>query len=533
MQSLYLISVLVTVLSVAWLVLSLWMWRLHRSRTQPELKADTKILIVYASQTGNAQSIAQHFAKSLSISEKVSAISLNALTFEHLLSLEKVLFVISTYGDGDAPDNGSLFTKLLTSNSDNHADMTQLNHLGYSVIALGDSTYPDFCAFGYQVDQIMKGAGASQLSEVITVDNYDEGTTSLEDITPDWFAISHESLMQQPLSQERLTQKLIQTSDSQAVKPTQYWQLTQRELLNPECNDEKLLQITFKSIGPSPVWQAGDLIEIQPKQPIDIVEKWLEKNKFNGDVWLTHQGRQQTLKAWLLERKLPEVHSYSADELLQELPYLAKRSYSIASIPEEGHLQLIVRLFEKPNSVTKKQAFGLASGFLSHYCQVGDVIEGHIKTVNSHHNIDHSKPIILIGAGSGLAGLKAQISARFYLANQQKQTVGQSWLIFGERSSKAELPINKTLVALEKEPVKVNKLSCAFSQDNQHPKYVQNVLFNQQDKLHQWIDDGAYIYVCGSLVGMGKSVEDALVTILGQEMIEELQQQQRYIRDVY
>ncbi|GHB65513.1 hypothetical protein GCM10008107_13170 [Psychrosphaera saromensis] len=533
MQSLYLIGVLITVLSVAWLALCVGMWRLHRSRTQPKLVANTKTLIVYASQTGNAQSIAQYFADALSVLEKVSAIPLNALTFEHLLPLEKVLFVISTYGDGEAPDNGSLFTKLLTtistSTSDRNADINQLNHLAYSVVALGDSTYPEFCAFGYQVDQAMKDAGAKQLSKVITVDNYDELITNLADITPDWLEVSQQSLIQQP--------SLIKTTGTQVVKSKQYWQLIQRELLNPDCNDEPLLQITFKSIGPSPTWQAGDLIEIQPKQPSEVVDKWLAENNINGDIWLTHQGHQQSLKAWLLERELPETHKHSANELLQALPYLHKRSYSIASIPEDGQLQLIVRLFEKHNGDVQRQAekqeFGLASGFLSHYCQVGDVIDGHIKSVNSHHNIDHSKPIILIGAGSGLAGLKAQISARFYLANQQDKSIGQSWLIFGERNNKAELPINKQLAEFEKEPVKVNKLSCAFSQDSQYPKYVQNVLFNEQDKLHQWIDDGAYIYVCGSLVGMGEGVQDALVTILGQEKIEELQQQQRYIRDVY
>ncbi|MDO6506873.1 flavodoxin domain-containing protein [Colwellia sp. 4_MG-2023] len=510
MQSLYLI----VVLSVTWLALCFAMWRLHRARLYRKLEPDASILITYASQTGNAQAIAKRCATALNLSENSSVIALNALTLEHLCNIEKILFVVSTYGNGEAPDNGSLFTKLAKALANN-----PLNHLEYSVIALGDRAYPEFCAFGYQINQTMLSAGAQSLGDVITVDNYNEQTTKLADITPSWIKIDHELTL------------------NPAIKSLQYWQLTQRILLNPDCNDEKLFQLSFKSIGPFPTWQAGDLIDIQPHQSADIVERWLLKNKFNGNTWLTHQGHQQPLRSWLLTRELPKNCSYTLDQLLIKLPYLHKRSYSIASVSQEGELQLIVRLVEKDEPAN---TFGLASGFLSHDCEIGHIIEGQIRDVSSHHNIDQSQPIILIGAGSGLAGLKAQLAARTF--SKHKKT-GDSWLIFGERNSNPVLPINQQLFTLQES--QLTKLDCAYSQvssedahqrgltHRKYPKYVQDILLHEQHTLKEWVEEGAVIYVCGCLSGMGEGVHQALIEILGQSMLETLQLQQRYIRDVY
>ncbi|MBU2870923.1 flavodoxin domain-containing protein [Colwellia sp. E2M01] len=522
MQSLLLIAVL----SVTWLALCVFMWRLHRARRYIAPTENTSILIAYASQTGNAQAIAERCAQALNLSNTTNVISLNALTLEHLASIERILFVVSTYGDGEAPDNGSLFNKMLfkqQKKQEAKLDHTSkvLANLEYSVIALGDSTYPEFCAFGYQVNQAMLTAGAQALGDVIAVDNYEEQTTKLANITPDWIEIDQELTI------------------NPKVKSLQYWQLSQRKLLNPDCNDEKLLQLSFKSIGPCPQWQAGDLIDIQPQHPVAIVDAWLQANNFDGDTWLTYQGHQQKLKTWLLVRELPESCTYSSDELLSNLPYLHKRSYSVASISPSGQLELIVRLLEKDEAPT----FGLASGYLSHYCQVGDIVEGQIRDVSSHHNIDHNKPIILIGAGSGLAGLKAQIAARNFIFNDKRinnkllpeQQKAATWLIFGERHNDPQLPLNQQLNCLTKDHSIT--LSCAYSQsklkENQTTKYVQDILLAEQSQVKQWIADGASIYVCGSLSGMGEGVQQALIDILGQSTLDELQQQQRYIRDVY
>jgi sulfite reductase (NADPH) flavoprotein alpha-component len=531
MQSIYLIAGL----SVAWLTLCIVMWRLHRSRLYSKPKADVSTLIAYASQTGNAQTIAKRCAAALNLSETTSVIALNALTLAHLRQIENILFVVSTYGDGEAPDNGALFTKLTKTLSSDTSE--RLNHLSYSIIALGDSAYPKFCAFGHQINQTMLDAGAQSQGEVITVDNYHEQTTELANITPDWVTIDHELTL------------------NPAIKSLQYWQLTKRELLNPGCSNENLLQLNFKSIGPSPTWKAGDLIDIQPQQPTDIVDQWLLENKFDGNTWVTYQGHQQYLKEWLLTRDLPLSCSYSLDELLNKLPYLQQRSYSVASISQEGQLKLIVRLVEKKevNYLAINQSditFGLSSGFLGHYCQVGSIVEGQIREVSSHHNINPNRPKILIGAGSGLAGLKAQIAASTfseYRPDKASECHQKSkiWLIYGERNSKPELPINQQLLTLQE--THLAKLNCAYSQvcqndlkstsknnsTNKHPKYVQEILVAEQNTLQQWIEDGAVIYVCGCLSGMGESVHQALIEILGKSAIEALQLEQRYIRDVY
>lgn len=510
MQSLYLTVVVI----IAWFVLCGVMWRLHKARQSVDTKLNSSVLIVYASQTGNAQTIAHNCAQALSLSTS-SVMALNNVTLEHLNQVKKVLFVVSTYGDGEAPDNGNLFAKHLNSELP-PADEKQataagtliLRHLQYSVIALGDSNYPEFCAFGFHVNQVMLEAKAELLEDVITVDNYDEQHTHLADITPKWL-----NLQQDP---QQIT----------AVSSPQYWQLTGREILNPGYGDEALLQLSFNSIGATPVWQAGDLVDIQPQHPVDRVASWLDKNNLDGELLLTHQGQQQSLKAWLGIRELSNSCPPIIDDLLEQLPYLSKRSYSVASVSENGQLQLVVRLLRKNDN-----SLGLASGYLGHYCQLGDIIQGQIKSITQHHNHQLNKPIILIGAGSGLAGLKAQLAARILAKQQGNSDIGDSWLIFGERNSDPQLPINQLLTSLKEKDL--TKLSCAFSRDSQHPKYVQNILLNEQLLLKQWLDNGAVIYVCGCLSGMGESVQQTLLDILGQTVVEKLQQQGNYIRDVY
>ncbi|MDU0355324.1 hypothetical protein RS130_16690 [Paraglaciecola aquimarina] len=313
---------------------------------------------------------------------------------------------------------------------------------------------------------------------------------------------------------------------------TQYWRLSERQVLNPNCDDEALLLLTLHSIGPRPIWRAGDVIEIQPHHPENVIDNWLDENELNGETLLTYQGHQQSLKAWLADRELSKINVgtklsvVSPEDLLDKLPYLHKRSYSVASVSENGQLQLVVRLFKKDD-----QSLGLASGFLGQYCKIGQLVQGQIKSINHHHHIQQTQPIILIGAGSGLAGLKAQIAARNWAKQHGQQNIGDTWLIFGERHSAAELPINRLLQDLKEQGI--TKLSHAFSRDEQYPKYVQHILISEQATLQQWLENGAAIYVCGCLSGMGQSVHQTLIDMLGEATVESLQQQQRYIRDVY
>lgn len=499
-------SLYISVLAIlAWLILCVFMWRLHRAKQQITITKDASTLIVYASQTGNALTIANRCAQALQLSEMSDVLPLNNLTFEHLSQMEKVLFVVSTYGDGEAPDNGNLFNQRLEQALKDEITLKQVN---YSVIALGDSSYPDFCAFGHQVNNGLKALKAQPLSELITLDNYDEETTVFSDIVPPWLDINNTEINK------------TQSSSSYS------WQLVEREILNPNCGDELLVKISLKCLGATPIWQAGDLIDIQPRNSVEVVENWLLKHVFDGSLWLTHQGHQQPLAAWLFERELPEKCHIPVSDLLEHLPYLAKRSYSIASITENKQLELIIRLLKKDD-----KSFGLASSFLSHHSKIGDLIEGKIRSVKANHIINNTQPIILIGSGSGLAGLKAQIASRTYAQQTLNEKIGAMWLIYGERRNDPQLPINQHLFTLK--DTQLDKLSCTYSQGNNYPKYVQDILVSDQYIIKKWLDEGAIIYVCGCLSGMGESVHQTLIDTLGQNTLDTLQQEQRYIRDVY
>lgn len=501
MENLFIMSVA----TLAWISLCIVMWLLHRARQQKAVIPETEVLIVYASQTGNAQTLAGKCAQALDLSEMANVIPLNNLTLEHLMQVKKVLFILSTYGDGEAPDNGNLFDQLLSQALKN---AIKLNTLNYSVIALGDSSYPQFCAFGHHVNKSLKLLNAQPLSNMLLIDKYDPQTTLIKDIIPSGFEIK-KALQEEPICHSNY-----------------YWKLVDREILNPNCSDQLLVLVTLESLGPMPCWQAGDLIDIQPRQKQALVEDWLVKHVYDGSQWLSYKGHQQPLSQWLMERELPLECQTSINDVLEQLPVLQKRSYSVASITEDKKLKLIVRLLKKNNG-----SIGVASGYLGHHCQIGSVVQGNIRPVKAHHNIGKTQPIILIGSGSGLAGLKAQISARTYNKQTLNKETGPIWLIYGERRSNPKLPINKHLSYLK--ATQVAKMHCAFSKDDSHPKYVQDILLEHQKTLKEWIMTDAIIYVCGSLSGMGDSVHRTLIDILGQENIEELQLQQRYIRDVY
>lgn len=453
-------------------------------------------LITYASQTGVSEQLAWRTATALQEAHQpVSVKAVQQLSLADLQQAEQVLFVASTYGTGEAPDLASSFEKkILSAKAD-------LSHLNYAVLALGSQEYPDtYCSFGHRIDQWLQQNGAKQLFKTIEVDN-----------------ANNEHIQQWTNALAHVTQFELQ--DMGIDKIFDQWTLSKRELLNPDSLGAPTFNIELVPQHEA-VWQAGDIAEIQPGNSPERIRAFMKKYRIAAGTQVP--SLKQSIEQALWDRDLTQVDPFdSVDELLQQLPTLATREYSIASIPSQQVLRLVVR-----QQSDAQGQLGLGSGWLTQHTALNSPIALRIRKNESFHLIADNRPIICIGNGTGIAGLMSLLSVR----NRQDYT--QNWLIFGERQRAHDFFFEETIQAwLQMGTLK--RLDLAFSRDQQEKVYVHHKLREQAEELKLWVAQGAVIYVCGSINGMASDVDQALIEILGESTVDQLRLDGRYRRDVY
>ncbi len=454
-------------------------------------------LITYATQTGVAEQLAWSTATSLQEAHQPVLVKpVQQLTQSDLEQHEQVLFVISTYGTGDAPDLATSFAKkLLKVNLD-------LKHMNYAVLALGSKEYPDsYCSFGHAVDAWLKINGAHALFNTIEVDN-----ANLADIQ-NW---------NQALA--KATKLDLHAVNLEKVFDT--WTLQQRDLLNPNSLGQPAYNIELNAKHEA-IWQAGDIAEIQSGNSPERIHAFLQKHHILKNAKV--DSLEISIEKALWNKDLTgEIEPFAnLDHLLEQLPTLPTREYSIASIPSQQVLRLVVR-----QQHDESGNLGLGSGWLTQHTQVNDDVALRIRTNESFHLIDDNRPIICIGNGTGIAGLMSLLHTR------TRHDYTENWLIFGERQRACDFFYASTIEAWQTTGM-LKRLDLAFSRDQKQRVYVQDVIRQNAAELVSWIERGAVLYVCGSIDGMASGVDQALVEILGDEQVDELRQQGRYRRDVY
>ena len=246
------------------------------------------------------------------------------------------------------------------------------------------------------------------------------------------------------------------------------WRLAERRHLNPGSPGGEAFVLAFEPVGHQPAWVAGDIAEIGLPGP--------------------DQG---------------------------------SREYSVASLPAQGRAEFIVRRMTRPDGSP-----GLASGWLTRDLALGGEVGMRVRTNRSFHGPDVSVPLVLIGNGTGLAGLAAHMRAR------EGQVHGGCWLMFGERTSAHDAFLDGELRAALASGL-LTRLDRVFSRDPGDGRYVQALVAEHAAELRDWIARGAVIMVCGSLEGMSRGVHQALEDVLGAERLIELTEAGRYRRDVY
>ena len=474
-------------------------------------------LVVHASQTGQAVEIAERTAGSLraaGLQARVRDIaSLDAI---QLASARQALFVASTTGEGDAPDAAAGFIR------DTMTPSVRLPALRHAVLALGDRGYRNYCAFGRVLDAWLRQAGATPLFDLVEVDNGDPaalrhwqhhlGVAAGAPELPDWAPASY-----------------------------QCWTLAARRELNPGSAGAPVFEVGLAPpAGTAAQWRAGDIAEVGPRQSPAAVNALLAANGLDGHERVHADDGSHELAGLLSRSHLPspgEVHGLDAQALASRLQPLPSREYSIASIPGEGTLRLLLRRMLRPDGTP-----GVGSGWLCDHAPIGGAIDLRVRGNPGFHGPPARTPMILVGNGTGIAGLRA------HLAERARHDGSRSWLLFGERHADRDFHLREDILQWLADGA-LERLDLAFSRDIEgagvpaaalaadraavHHGYVQDALRSQSARLRAWVDAGAALLVCGSLQGMAPGVDAVLRDVLGGERVDDLLASGRYRRDVY
>ncbi|PHX41230.1 flavodoxin, partial [Pseudomonas sp. NZIPFR-PS5] len=457
-------------------------------------------LIGFASQSGFAEQLAWQTAGQLQTAGvPVKVQRLGDITEQDLHQSRNALFVVSTFGDGEAPDSARGFERKVLGRP------LALDNLNYAVLGLGDRQYQQFCGFAQRLHGWLAERGGRTLFAPVEVDSGDGA------------ALQH---WQQQLGQ------LTGSTPTTVWQAPEYhnWTLVARKWLNPGSVGSKVFMLGLTADSATR-WEAGDLVEVLPRNPASAVEQFLSGLGIAAETQVAVDGLSETLGQALCSRQLPVNRSHlvglHAQALVDALVPLAMREYSIASIPEDGVLQLIVRQELHPDG-----SLGLCSGWLTEHAAVGGGISLRVRRNSGFHLPTESAPMILIGNGTGLAGLRSLLKARVASGEQR------NWLLFGERHAAHDFHCAEELKGWLASG-EMARLDLAFSRDQAEKIYVQDRVREAADELRRWLAEGAVIYICGSLEGMAAGVDETLNALLGEDAVRDLIEQGRYRRDVY
>lgn len=489
-----------------------WMLYLDRRKKKGEVRraaaegtalparSGTPVLVTFASQSGTAERLAWKTAAALQAAGTPCRVAaLGTLAPDALARETRVLFIVSTFGEGEPPDSARAFARTFPRAA------IRLDQLSFALLALGDRTYGHFCGFGRDLHKALKEKGAQPLFETVEMDGEDEAALTT------WQA-----------RLARLTGGAVQGDWTGPDFGS--WRLVERHCLNPGSVGLPTFHVVLEPLAEATAaWEAGDIAQVRPRNDPARVRKALAALSLDPATPVAAGGEATELEGVALRGALPGqvpdgITAQGFADLIRPLP---ERDYSIASIPRDGRLEILVRQTRAPDG-----SFGVGSGWLTAYAPIGTEIELRIKANPGFHAPPAEWPLILIGNGTGLAGLRAHLKARIHAGRDR------NWLIFGERNQAHDFYFSQEVTGWVASGG-IARLDLAFSRDQDERIYVQHRLAAASDELKAWVAEGAALFVCGSLAGMAGAVDETLRAILGADVLDRLAAEGRYRRDVY
>ncbi|MCO6161289.1 sulfite reductase flavoprotein subunit alpha [Flavobacterium sp. NRK F7] len=512
-----------------------------------------KPLIIYGTETGNSKKVASQLLANFK-KNKIQAKAIDVFQYD-TAKLEKetiILFVMSTQGEGEFPQNAIQFYNYLQKND------LDLQHISFAVLGLGDSSYPLFCHAGVLLDEILSKRGAKRLLPLVKSD---------VDFAPN--VLQWEQDLQQVFKQQTTTEVVIsKMATTTSHKKSYVGKINNKIILNDIGSNKKTYHIEIVT-EEEVLYEPGDALGIIPKNSKEDTQAIMNYFQADAQKLITINGEQKTVENWLQEKNIkglskrsleqlghllqaeitferadlidvlqvyPKPDSFQIENLLEILLPIAPRLYSIASSNEahDGEVHLTVNL--NTFNVSNQLKTGLASQFLADF-PLHEPLDFYIHKNQNFRLPKEDTDIIMIGPGTGIAPFRSFLSQR-----DASGAEGKNWLFFGEQHFVHDFYYQTEIQEWIATGV-LTKLDTAFSRDQERKIYVQDRIKEKAKEFNAWLENGAHLYICGQKNPMSADVEEVIVEVLSQErniatteakqILEELEATGKYQKDVY
>ena len=536
-----------------------------------------ELTVLFGSESGNSEGLADQTVKTATKSGfKAKAVSMADINPAKLKGIENLLVIVSTWGEGDPPENSVDFVSILMSDK-----APQLSGTRFSVLSLGDTSYEHFCKTGIDVDARLEALGAQRI--------YDRKDCDV-DFDDDYAAWSTGALA--ALSALVTVAPAASPSSAAPVTATVKYsrknpfpsKLNERVLLNGRGSAKETIHLEFNLEGSGLTYEAGDALAVIPHNAQDVVDAILGATQLDGSSTVTLKDgecslgdaltrkldataislpvlkryneiaqddklaalitNKEALKEYTWGREIIDVltdfpaKSITADQLAGTMRKLPPRLYSIASSPKAhpGEVHLTVGVVRYDSNGRERK--GVCSTYLADRIKEGNAIDVFV-TANKHFKVpaNPDAPLIMVGPGTGIAPFRAFIEER-----QATGAKGKNWLIFGDQHYLTDFLYQTEWQNYLGDGV-LTKLDVAFSRDQAEKVYVQDRMRENGNELYTWLEEGASFCVCGDASRMAHDVDQALHDIIAQEgnmseaaaadYVKQLKADKRYVRDVY
>ncbi|ENH98173.1 sulfite reductase (NADPH2) flavoprotein [Gracilibacillus halophilus YIM-C55.5] len=545
-----------------------------------ETPASRTVTILYGSETGNSQMLAEQLAdKTNELNRTTTVSAMDDFKPKKLKEVEDLLIITATHGEGDPPDNAIQFHEFLHSRK-----APKLNDVKFAVLSLGDESYDHFCQTGKDFDKRLEELGAERIKPRIDCDvDFDEPAA-------EWM----DGVVEE-LKQDQPTPSVASASSNQDVPADQpvytrsnpfAAEVLDNILLSGQGSEKETRHIELSLEGSNLSYEPGDCLAIYPKNDPKLVQQIIDKLDWDAEqsIPINKQGEIRSVQealtsifeiTRLTKSSIEKAQSYfandeldalisdaekvkdyidgrdlldlitdyppnhlKADNIMDFLRKIPARQYSIASSyqanPDEVHLTIATVRYHSYG----RDRDGVCSGEIADRIEPGDQVNVYVhKNPNFKFPLDEETPVIMVGPGTGVAPFRGYLEER-----EELELEGKTWLFFGDQHFRTDFLYQVDWQNWLNSGV-LSKMDVAFSRDNKEKVYVQNRMQERSKEIYDWLKQGAHFYVCGDEKRMAKDVHQTLLDIIEEEgnlsaseaeaYLNQLKQEKRYQRDVY